>query len=362
MNAPPFPRPYPGGPRVGRTLTTPQDLVSHGFAPPEALPGLEAVAGRYTVALTPALAALADAADPADPIARQFVPDARELVRLPEEREDPIGDEARSPVPGLVHRYPDRVLLKLAQVCAVYCRFCFRREMVGPGTRAMLAPAELEAALAYIRADPAIWEVIVTGGDPLVLAPRRLAETVAALDAIDHVRILRWHTRLPVAAPDRMTPELVAALTGTRKSVYVAVHANHPRELTRDMRAACDSLLAAGATLVSQTVLLRGVNDDVETLAALMRGFVEARIRPYYLHHADLAPGTAHWRVSLDEGRALVAALRGRVSGLCQPHYVLDLPGGYGKAPVGPDRLGADGRVQDHEGRWHAYPPQPDGD
>jgi lysine 2,3-aminomutase len=336
--------------------------VAHGLASPEALPGLEAVAERYAVALSPAFAALADPSDPADPIARQFIPDPRELVRGPHERDDPIGDEARSPVPGLVHRYPDRVLLKLAQVCAVYCRFCFRREMVGPGTQAMLSRAEVEAALAYVRADPAIWEVIVTGGDPLVLAPRRLAAVVAALDTIDHVKILRWHTRMPVAAPERITPELVGAIAGTRKSVYVAVHANHPRELTPLARAACDRLLAAGVTLVSQTVLLKSLNDDVETLAALMRGFVEARIRPYYLHHPDLAPGTAHWRVSLEEGRALVAALRGRLSGLCQPHYVLDIPGGYGKAPVGPDRMGPGGdRVQDHEGRWHAYPPQPDG-
>ena len=212
MSVPASPRSDCGPTAPRRTLTTARDLVEERFAPPDSLPGLEAVAERYAVALSPALAALVDRADPSDPIARQFVPDPRELVRGPGERDDPIGDGARSPVAGIVHRYPDRVLLKLAQVCAVYCRFCFRREMVGPGTQAMLSPAELEAALAYVRGNPAIWEVIVTGGDPLVLAPRRLAEVVAALDAIPHVKILRWHTRLPVAAPERITPELCGAI------------------------------------------------------------------------------------------------------------------------------------------------------
>jgi lysine 2,3-aminomutase len=223
----------------------------------------------------------------------------------------------------------------------------------------MLAPDALEAALAYVRRTPAIWEVVVTGGDPLVLSPRRLGEVVEALGAIPHVRILRWHTRLPVVAPERVTDELCAALTSSGKTVYVAVHANHPRELTSEARAACDRMLRAGIALVSQTVLLKGVNDDVNILAALMRAFVEARIKPYYLHHADLAPGTSHWRTTIEEGRALVAALRGHVSGLCQPHYVVDIPGGHGKAPIGPDRLSPDGSaVIDHHGVAHAYPPE----
>ncbi len=319
---------------------------------------MEAVAERYAVGLTPALARLIDRDDPEDPIARQFVPDARELRRDPAEIDDPIGDDARSPVEGLVHRYPDRVLLKLVSVCAVYCRFCFRRERVGPGSGA-LSPAAFAAALDYVRARPAIWEVILTGGDPLTLSPRRIAEATRSLAAIAHVKTLRWHTRLPVAAPERVTPAMARALDAGGKTVVVAVHANHPRELTTEARAACRRLADRGILLVSQTVLLKGVNDDVEVLDALMRGFVEARIKPYYLHHGDLAPGTGHWRTSIAEGQALMRALRARLSGLAAPSYVLDIPGGYGKIPIGPESIRPDGaggwRVVDPSGVERAY-------
>ena len=343
-------------PAMPRTLRSVAALAEAGLAVPSQ--ALDAVARRYAVAVTPALQALIDPRDPSDPIARQFIPDARELETAPGERADPIGDEAHSPLPGLVHRYPDRVLLKLTTTCAVYCRFCFRRETVGPGGSGVLPDAAVAAALAYVSARPEIWEVIVTGGDPLVLPPRRLAALSAAVAATGPVRILRWHTRMPVAAPDRVTDELARSLCAPGLTTYLAVHANHPRELTPAARAACDRLSAAGIVLVSQSVLLRGVNDDVETLAALMRAFVECRVKPYYLHHGDLAPGTAHLRTSLEDGRALMAALRGRVSGLCQPTYVLDIPDGHGKVPVGPVSL-ADGVVTDRNGRRHAYPPAP---
>ncbi len=340
-----------------RTLKSVDDLLEAGFIGPGSRSELDEVGRRYSVALTPAMARLIDPADPADPIARQFLPDKRELVTAPEERADPIGDDAHSPVEGIVHRYPDRVLLKLVHTCAVYCRFCFRRETVGPGGSGMLSPEALQAALAYIRRTPDIWEVVVTGGDPLMLSPRRIHDVVTEIGAITHVKVMRWHTRIPVVAPERITDAVCAALTSSGLTVYVAVHANHPRELTAEARAACDRLLRAGVSLVSQTVLLKGVNDHVDTLAALMRAFVEARIKPYYLHHADLAPGTAHWRTSIDEGRRLVAALRGRVSGLCQPHYVLDIPGGFGKAPISADHLTTDGAaVFDRHGVAHAYP------
>lgn len=342
--------------RLPRSLRSADDLVEAGLLPAGGRDDAAAVAERYAVAVTPAMQALIDVSDAQDPIARQFVPDPRELVTLPEERADPIGDDVHSPTEGLVHRYPDRVLLKLVHVCAVYCRFCFRRETVGPAGSGMLSPEAFAAALDYVRARPEIWEVVITGGDPLVLSPRRLREVVEALGAIPHVRILRWHTRLPVVDPERVGPELVAALTASGKTTYVAVHANHPRELTPAARHACARLLDAGVALVSQTVLLKGVNDDVETMAALMRAFVEARVKPYYLHHGDLAPGTAHFRTTVDEGRALMRALRGRLSGLCQPTYVLDIPGGFGKAPISPDAI-ADGTVEDFQGGRHAYPP-----
>ncbi len=338
------------------TLRQAAELLEAGLLAPDAMPMAEAVAARYAVAVTPAIAALIDPAAADDPIARQFLPDARELDMAPGERFDPIGDDAHSPCEGVVHRYPDRALLKLVQVCAVYCRFCFRRESVGPGQANALSRPALAAAMAYFAAHPAIWEVILTGGDPLAAAPRRLAEVAAGLAVIPHVRILRVHTRVPVVDPGRITPALVEALRGSGKAVYVAIHANHPREFTPAMGDACARLVEAGFVLVSQSVLLRGVNDDVETLSALMRGFVELRIKPYYLHHPDLARGTGHFRLSVAEGQALVRALRGHLSGLCQPAYVLDIPGGHGKAPLGPDAW--DGAaVTDFRGLTHAYPP-----
>jgi lysine 2,3-aminomutase len=321
------------------TLRTSADLVAHGFAAAADLPDLERVAARYAVAVTADMAALIDPNDPDDPIARQFIPNALELVSREGESADPIGDHVHSPVAGIVHRYPDRVLFKLVHVCAVYCRFCFRREMVGPGKASALPQAAYDGAIRYIQAHPEIWEVILTGGDPLMLSPRRLAEVMADLAAIDHVRIIRIHTRVPVADPARITPEMIAALKVKGATTWVALHANHVRELTGRARAACASMIDAGIPMVSQSVLLRGVNDDAATLEALMRGFVECRIKPYYLHHGDLAPGTSHLRTTLEHGQQLMRELRGRVSGLCQPDYVIDIPGGYGKAPVGPNYL-----------------------
>ena len=340
-----------------RTVRTVAGLTAAQLIAPQDTLALEAVAARYAVAITPELADLIDRADVSDPIARQFVPDVRELDQKPEELADPIGDEAHTPVPGVVHRYPDRVLLKLTHVCPVYCRFCFRREMVGPGGPQALSDQAVDAATAYITANPAIWEVILTGGDPFMLSPRRIARVTERLSAISHVKILRWHTRVPVADPSRVTPELVAALRSGTKTVYVAVHANHARELTPDARVACARIVDAGIPMLSQTVLLKGVNDDAETLAALMRAFVETRIKPYYLHHPDLAPGTSHFRMSIAEGQAIVRALRGRVSGLAQPTYVLDIPGGYGKVPVGPHYTEeGHGTVTDPTGSPHSYP------
>jgi lysine 2,3-aminomutase len=345
------------------TLRSAEALADAGLLPRERLPALAEVAARYAVAVTPALAELIDPAAPADPIARQFLPNEAELIATPGERADPIGDDAHTPVRGIVHRYPDRVLLKVTHTCAVYCRFCFRREMVGPGKTAALTPAELDAALDYIAATPAIWEVILTGGDPLMLSPRRLSALMARLAAIEHVKIVRFHTRVPVADPAKVSPALVAAMKSPRQTTYVALHANHPRELTPAARAACARIVDTGLPMVSQTVLLAGVNDDPATLAALMRAFVETRIKPYYLHHGDLAPGAGHFRTSLATGQALMKALRGDLSGLAQPTYVLDLPGGHGKVPVGPTYLAGDldacVSVEDPWGAEHAYPPAP---
>jgi lysine 2,3-aminomutase len=344
------------------TLRDPAALAAAGLIPPERVAELKQVAARYAVSLTPDVAALIDPSDPHDPIARQFLPDAAELEAGAGETADPIGDDAHSPVEGIVHRYPDRVLLKLVHVCAVYCRFCFRREMVGPGKRQSLSREALAAALGYIRAHKEIWEVILTGGDPLILSARRLREVLRALGAIEHVKIIRVHTRVPVVAPERIAPPLIRALKVKGKATYVVLHANHPRELTEKARAACTRMVDAGIPMLSQSVLLRGVNDDAETLGTLMRSFVENRIKPYYLHHCDLAPGTAHLRTRIEEGQDLMRALHGRLSGLCQPSYVLDIPGGHGKSPVGPsylERLQGEGGyvVKDFNGGRHSYAP-----
>ena len=317
-----------------RSLKSSADLIAAGLASPAREVELAAVGERYAMAIPPAFAALIDRDDPEDPVARQFVPDIRELVAHPAEVADPIGDDLKSPIKGLVHRYPDRVLLKLVSVCAVYCRFCFRRETVGHGA-AGLSEGEFAAALDYIRAHDEIWEVVLTGGDPLTLSPRRLAWATQAIAAIPHVKILRWHTRMPVAAPECVSDALARALAdGHDKTVYVALHANHARELTPEARAACKRLIDHGIAMVSQSVLLKGVNDNADALIALMRAFVETRVKPYYLHHGDLAPGTAHFRTTIAQGQALMRELRGRLSGLAQPTYVLDIPGAHGKIPI----------------------------
>jgi len=342
-----------------RVLRSPEALAEADLIEPERIAGLEAVAARYAIAITPAIRDLIDATDSQDPIARQFVPHETELDTASGESADPIGDERHSPVEGTVHRYRDRALLKLTRVCAVYCRFCFRRESVGRGESRMLSGNALDAALAYIAAHPEIWEVIMTGGDPFILSPRRLGEVTARLSAIAHVKVLRWHTRVPIVEPSRITAKLVRAIATKRQATYVAVHVNHPRELSRETRHACARLIDAGIPLLSQSVLLRGVNDDADTLEALMRALVEARIKPYYLHHADLAPGTAAFRTTIAEGQALMRDLRARASGLCQPGYVLDIPGGYAKANLAPSDLDGEAgnyRLRDGKDCWHSYP------
>src|SRR3954469_21988778 len=344
-------------PKTLRHLT---DCETAGLTNARKRAALEKVAAQYAIAITPAMAELVDRTDPNDPIARQFVPDAAELETQPEERADPIGDHAHSPVEGVVHRYPDRVLLKLTHVCAVYCRFCFRREMIGPAA-APLTQKQLDDALDYIATHREIWEVVLTGGDPLVLSARRLKQVMSRLAAIAHVKVIRVHSRVPAVDPGRITPELVRALKAKGKATYVVLHANHARELTEAAREACARLVDAGIPMLSQSVLLAGVNDDPETLGALLRALVECRIKPYYLHHGDLARGTSHLRPSIERGQELMRALRGGVSGLCQPTYVLDIPGGHGKSPIGPDYLTQDeaGRVQveGFNGGLHRYSP-----
>ncbi len=321
-----------------RTLRTPDDLLSAGLISPDQIATLTQVADRYATAISPSvLDLMGSEANPA-PLIRQFVPSAEELHTAPEELSDPIGDHNHSPVKGIVHRYPDRALLMPTLVCPVYCRFCFRREAVGPEGGALTA-AQLDAAISYIRKTPEIWEVILTGGDPLILSARRISEILTALEGIPHVKIIRIHSRVPIATPHSIDAALISALKNISKPVYIAIHCNHASELSPDVTEACARLSDAGIPLLSQTVLLKGVNDSVEALEALMRALVALRIKPYYLHQLDFAPGTSHFRVPLDKGQALVKSLRGRLSGLAQPTYMLDIPGGAGKVPLTPSHM-----------------------
>lgn len=341
-----------------RPLTTLKSLAAEGLVSDEALPGLQDVEDRYAIAVTPHLVERIERTDPDDPIARMFVPRREETVRLPEELADPIGDGPHTPVPGIVHRYPDRVLLKPVSVCPVYCRFCFRREMVGPELGDALSPAQLSDALEYVSSHPEIREVILTGGDPFMLSAKRVRSLTESIGAIPSIDVIRWHTRMPVADPGRITPELIEGLRASSKASYVSVHINHARELSPQTVEVLGAMADRGIPLISQTVLLRGVNDNLGALSELMRALVSARVQPYYLHHPDLAPGTGHFRVSVEEGQRLYSALRDAVSGLAIPQYVIDIPGGVSKANAAKsdviqteDGIGLRGR----DGKTHPY-------
>lgn len=336
-------------PNTNVTLRDAEALLAAGLITPEVLAGVRATESRYAVAISPAMRALIS--DPGDPIGRQFVPDPAELTMAPHERADPIGDDALSPVKGVVHRYPDRALLKPLLICPVYCRFCFRREHVGPDG-GLLTETELDAAYDWFRAHPAVTEVILTGGDPLMLSQRRLRGIVETLSAMPHIQTIRIHSRVPVADPERLTAELAAAMD-TDRSMWLVLHANHAREFTPATAAALRRVREVGVPVLGQSVLLRGVNDSAEALEALFRAMIGQRVKPYYLHQLDPAPGTARFYVPIEEGRQLLEALRGRVTGLAWPTYVLDIPGGFGKVPVGPDYRDPDGSVRDIKGARH---------
>ena len=330
-----------------KTLRSAADLAEAGLISSDTADGIRSVESRYAIAVPPLVADLINPDDANDPVARQYIPDERELVVARGERNDPIGDEPHSPVEGIVHRYRDRVLFKVVHTCPVYCRFCFRREMVGPGKNANLTPEAITRAIAYVADHPEIREVILTGGDPFILAPHRIARLTASIDEIPHVERIRWHTRVPVVEPDRVDSALVEALRPRRARPVVAVHANHPREFTAQAIDALQRLSGAGISLLSQSVLLKGVNDDASTLSDLVTAFLRHGVEPYYLHHADLARGTSHFRTSIREGINLMTALRDRMPGAHLPTYVLDLPGGFSKV-----NLESENAIETHPGRW----------
>jgi len=314
----------------------------------------------YETKITMSLKKLIDKNDPADPIALQFTANKQETNISPCEINDPIGDDHYLKVKGIVHRYPDRVLLIPASDCMVLCRFCFRRERVSSATT-NLTEKELDEALAYVKSNPSIREVIITGGEPLAVPGNILAKVMNNLDSIAHVDVIRIHTRLPIVAPENITEKKLGLLK-VKKPVFVVIHCNHHRELTQEVGKCLDSFAEAGMPLLSQSVLLKGVNDTAEILENLFRKLVRLRVKPYYLHHCDLVKGTGHFRVDIKKGQALMKALRGRVSGICLPMYIFDIPSGFGKVPIGPCYFeeSEDGvtYVRDYKGNQHEYPPQ----
>jgi lysine 2,3-aminomutase len=269
-----------------------------------------------------------------DAIWKQCMPDLLELeddIQCP----DPLGEISLSPLPGLIHRYPDRVVLLVSNLCPVYCRFCMRKRHVGSGDFPM-SDSELKRALEYIAANETIRDVILSGGDPLMLDDPSLQKIMSGLRAINHVSIIRIGTRVPVTLPERITEDLCDMLKRFHP-LYVNTHFNHPDEITEDSSRACTMLAGAGIPLGNQSVLLKGVNDDVEIMRTLMTGLLGIRVKPYYLHQMDLVRGTAHFRTSVEKGLEIVRGLRGHISGLAIPHYVIDLPGGKGKVAVQPN-------------------------
>ncbi len=290
------------------------------------------VSARYPVRLTDYYAGLIRHQD--DAIWKQCMPDARELEDY-SQCADPLNESHLSPVPGLIHRYPDRVVLLVSNRCPMYCRFCMRKRLVGGGD-APMGESELCAALDYIAAHPAIHDVILSGGDPLMLDDQSLSTILTGLRAIPHIAIIRIGTRIPVTLPGRITPGLCNLLR-TFHPLFINTHFNHPDEITAASAHACSLLADAGIPLGNQTVLLKGVNDSIETMRALMTGLLTLRVRPYYLHQMDLVQGTAHFRTSVRSGLEIIRGLRGHISGLGVPHYVIDLPGGKGKVAVLPD-------------------------
>lgn len=334
------------------SITTADALARHLPIDPDTV---DRVARRYPFRVNPYYLSLIR--DVGDPIWRQSIPDVAE-TRNDFGTPDPLAEEILSPVPNLIHRYPDRVVMLVSNQCAVYCRFCMRKRRVGHPAAA-ITDDTIAAALDYVRSQRRVRDVILSGGDPLLLETDALDNILGTLRAIPHVEIIRLHTRVPCTLPQRITRRLVGMLKQYHP-LYVNTHFNHPREITPEARRACARLADAGIPLGNQSVLLKGVNDDPRIMRALCHALLRHRVRPYYLHHPDLVRGTAHFRPAVREGLSIMAALQGHTSGLCLPHYVIDVPGGGGKVPLLPDYVHGieDGKLQvkTYEGKWVEYP------
>ncbi len=325
---------------------------------PQEEAGIKKSNGRLSMAITPYWAALMDTEDPECPIRRQAIPLAEEFNFSNNEFVDPCAEDRDSPVNGLVHRYPDRVLLLATEQCAMYCRHCTRRRMVGEKQPHSLNSKSLDAAVDYIKANKKIRDVLISGGDPLMLDDEDLEPILKKLSDIPHVEFLRIGTRVPVTLPQRITPGLVALLK-KYSPIWISIHFNHPREVSRRCRFACDMLADAGIPLGSQTVLLKGINDKPYIMKKLMHELLKVRVRPYYIYQCDPVRGTAHFRTPVAVGINIIEKLRGFTSGYAVPTYVVDAPGGGGKIPVGPNYLISQDKgkhvLRNYKGKIYSY-------
>jgi lysine 2,3-aminomutase len=325
----------------------------------EELKAIERIGGRLPVGITPYYASLMDPLDPNEPIRRTMIPVGGELVRGPGEALDPLDEDGDSPVPGLVHRYPDRVLFLVTVFCATYCRYCTRARMVGHTGEHHFSNAQYEQALRYIAEHPQIRDVLISGGDPLSLSDDRLDWLLGRLRAIPHVEFVRIGTKIPAVLPQRITPEL-AAMLRRHHPLWMSLHFMHPDEVTPEVARACERLADAGIPLGSQTVLVRGVNDDVETMKRLVHALLRIRVRPYYLYQCDPIAGSEHLRTPVEKGLEIIAGLRGHTTGYACPTFVVDAPGGGGKIALMPDPLvGRDGDellLRNYAGEVFRYP------
>ena len=342
---------------LAESITKPKDLALHlGVDPQE----VEEVVGSYPMRITPTV--LATIKEKGDAIWKQVVPESVEMDDI-DAPDDPLEEDTDSPVPHLVHRYPDRVLLMVTNQCPIYCRFCTRKRLVGkPG---FLKKGELDQAIAYLREHSEVRDIILSGGDPLLLPDYLIERILKALRTIPHLELIRFGSRVPGTLPQRITPELCTIIKQYHP-IYMNLHFNHPDELTPEVKIACGRLADAGIPLGSQTVLLKGVNDDPEVMKRLMHQLLLARVKPYYLYQADLTKGTNHFRTTVETGLKIIQALQGHTSGMAVPHFVIDAPGGGGKIPILPTdyllNLDEDGAIlKNYENKTYHYP-QPDRD
>lgn len=315
--------------------------------------------GSLPVAITPYYSSLLNVDDPSDGLRRTVVPVGAEYVHTEGESRDPLGEDPHRPVPGIVHRYPDRVLFLVTGYCSLYCRYCTRSRLVGDNEEFRSDLKEWERALEYIKSHPEIRDVLISGGDPLTLSDDKLDWILSRLRAISHVEFIRMGTKVPMVLPQRITEALTSVLKKYHP-LWLSIHINHPRELTTESKAACEKLADAGLPLGSQTVLLKGVNDNVETMKELMHGLLKIRVKPYYLFHCDPISGSAHFRTTVEKGLEIIQGLRGHTTGYAIPHYAIDIAGEGGKVALVPEYIvGRDGKnllVRNYEGRTFSYP------